>query len=145
MEEGHDVTFSSAMPDFKEMVSQIGILVKLYDLVKSDGLDINVDSLNKMIELTQVVESLYNLDTEVHSFKITVPSIYEYKSESILQQPSIDDGGLQNKLAQREREVTDLKLNIALLEQNMLSLASQNTQYITELTQKLQSLKRGRG
>ena len=54
---------------------------------------------------------------------------------SLLQQPSIDDGGLQNKLAQREREVTDLKLNIALLEQNMLSLASQNTQYITELTQ----------
>lgn len=142
VEEGHDVTFSSAMPDFKEMVSQIGILVKLYDLVKSDGLDINVDSLNKMIELTQVVESLYNLDTEVHSFEITVPSIYEYKSESILQQPSIDDGGLQNKLAQREREVTDLKLNIALLEQNMLSLASQNTQYITELTQKLQSLKK---
>ncbi|KAF6066971.1 CAP-Gly domain family protein [Candida albicans] len=142
VEEGHDVTFSSAMPDFKEMVSQIGILVKLYDLVKSDGLDINVDSLNKMIELTQVVESLYNLDTEVHSFEITVPSIYEYKSESILQQPSIDDGGLQNKLAQREREVTDLKLNIALLEQNMSSLASQNTQYITELTQKLQSLKK---
>ena len=35
VEEGHDVTFSSAMPDFKEMVSQIGILVKLYDLVKS--------------------------------------------------------------------------------------------------------------
>lgn len=141
VEEKHDVTFSSGILDFEAIVSQIGILLKLYDIVKSDGLEINVDLLNKIIELMQTVESQYKVDIKVHSFQVTVASIYEYKFESTYQQSSTSDSGLHNKLALREREVTDLKLNIALLEQNMLSLASQNTQYITELTQELQSLK----
>lgn len=141
VEEKHDVTFSSGILDFEAIFSQIGILLKLYDIVKSDGLEINVDLLNKIIELMQTVESQYKVDIKVHSFQVTVASIYEYKFESTYQQSSTSDSGLHNKLALREREVTDLKLNIALLEQNMLSLASQNTQYITELTQELQSLK----
>ncbi|RCK62649.1 hypothetical protein Cantr_09500 [Candida viswanathii] len=135
-----NVDCKSSDVDFQKQVDLSRIL-DVYLLLKHDNLEVTSEVLQQFLEHASLEDIDYAFEVEI--LEGDVPSVYEYTPAAIpdTKQDHEALGRLQEVIDLREREINDLRLNINLLEQNMLSLASQSSSKVTELNQTLDSLK----
>ena len=136
-----NIEFTSQSINFAQQI-QISSILSVYQLVSDDNFEVT----SNLIEELENLSALMNIDYDFQVEKpaVSVSTVYEYRpvvesSNGHNNSEALNE--LQDVIAQREREINDLRLNINLLEQNMLSLASQSSSKVTELNQMLKSLK----
>ncbi|RCK59038.1 Dynactin, isoform [Candida viswanathii] len=135
-----NVKFRSSDVDFQKQVD-MNQLLEVYLVLKHDNLEVPSEAIQEFLDHSSLEDIDYAFEVEV--LEVGFPSVYEYTPAAIpdTKQDHEALGRLQEVIDLREREINDLRLNINLLEQNMLSLASQNSLKVTELNQTLDALK----
>ncbi|EMG48672.1 hypothetical protein SBY92_003997 [Candida maltosa Xu316] len=131
--------------DIHKTISSFDNIWSVYLILKTEIVEVTESFEKAFLEMFNhvevVCEELTDLDFTTN--EVSTMSVYDYKLDKPDNNLSViaDVEKLEELISKREREVTDLKLNINLLEQNMSSLTLQNTSKIGQLTKELESLR----
>ncbi|EGW34267.1 uncharacterized protein SPAPADRAFT_65423 [Spathaspora passalidarum NRRL Y-27907] len=129
-----EIEFPKGKPNFRILFKQINDCVnELHSLITKDELS--------ETQLSLSLENIPHIDF-AYGHSIDPVSIYDIKPEpeQIAEKSEVPDSlvsELNSKILQKDQEISDLKLNITMLEQNMKSLTSQNTLNLENLQAKL--------